>query len=151
MHQSVRDFVSQHPIKGRILEIGSLDVNGTIRDLFPGTDYTGIDIRPGPGVDQVMSGANLEFPDNSFDGVLYLETMEHDKTFWLTLSEIARVLKEGGRLVITTRGIGYPLHNYPGDYFRFTEQVFEEMEGYQDKVIVSDPQASGILFTGIRS
>jgi SAM-dependent methyltransferase len=133
------------------LEVGSLDVNGTIRDMFPGTDYTGIDIRPGPGVDQVMSGAKLEFPDNSFDGVLYLETMEHDKTFWLTLSEIARVLKEGGRLVITTRGIGYPLHNYPGDYFRFTEQVFEELEGYQDKVIVSDPQASGILFTGIRS
>jgi SAM-dependent methyltransferase len=151
MHQSVRDFVSRYPIKGRILEVGSLDVNGTIRDMFPGTDYTGIDIRPGPGVDQVMSGAKLEFPDNSFDGVLYLETMEHDKTFWLTLSEIARVLKEGGRLVITTRGIGYPLHNYPGDYFRFTEQVFEELEGYQDKVIVSDPQASGILFTGIRS
>jgi len=151
MHQSVRDFVSLYPIKGRILEVGSLDVNGTIRDMFPGTDYTGIDIRPGPGVDQVMSGAKLEFPDNSFDGVLYLETMEHDKTFWLTLSEIARVLKEGGRLVITTRGIGYPLHNYPGDYFRFTEQVFEELEGYQDKVIVSDPQASGILFTGIRS
>jgi SAM-dependent methyltransferase len=151
MHQSVRDFVSRYPIRGRILEVGSLDVNGTIRDMFPGTDYTGIDIRPGPGVDQVMSGAKLEFPDNSFDGVLYLETMEHDKTFWLTLSEIARVLKEGGRLVITTRGIGYPLHNYPGDYFRFTEQVFEELEGYQDKVIVSDPQASGILFTGIRS
>lgn len=150
MHQSVRDFASQYPIKGRILEIGSLDVNGTPRDLFVGTDYIGVDIRPGPGVDKVMSGAKLGFPDASFDGVLYLETMEHDRTFWLTLSEIARVLKDGGRVIITTRGIGYPLHNHPGDYFRFTEQFFQELEGYRDKVIASDPQASGVFFTGIR-
>lgn len=99
----------------------------------------------------MMEGAALEFPDKSFDGVLYLETMEHDRTFWLTLAEIGRVLKEGGRLIITTRGIGFPLHNHPHDYYRFTEQFFEELEGYQEKVIVSDSQASGILFTGVRS
>lgn len=150
MHESVRSFVFQYPINNRILEIGSLDVNGTLRDLFPGTDYIGIDIQPGPGVDQIMSGAKLEFPDNSFDGVLYLETMEHDHTFWLTLDEIARVLKDGGRLIATTRGINFPLHNYPNDYYRFTRQFFEDLVGYKDKVVIDDPQISGVFFTGIR-
>lgn len=151
MHQSVREFVSHYPIKGRILEIGSYDVNGSVRDLFPDTDYIGIDMREGKGVDKVMNGAKLDFPDKSFDGVLYLETMEHDKTFWLTLAEIGRVLKEGGRLIATARGIGFPLHDYPGDYFRFTEQFFRELEGYDDKVVVADPQLPGVLFTGLRN
>jgi SAM-dependent methyltransferase len=150
MHQSVREFVSRYPIKGRILEIGSYDVNGSVRDLFPDTDYLGIDMREGKGVDRVMNGAKLDFDDASFDGVLYLETMEHDKTFWLTLAEISRVLKKGGRLIITARGIGFPLHDYPGDYYRFTKQFFEDLEGYQDKIVIDDPQYSGVFFTGLR-
>jgi len=67
---------------------GSLDVNGTPRELFKECEYVGVDIRPGDGVDHVMTGAQSGFLDDAFHVVLYLETMEHDRTFWLTLDEI---------------------------------------------------------------
>jgi 23S rRNA G2069 N7-methylase RlmK/C1962 C5-methylase RlmI len=38
----------------RVLEIGSYDVNGGIRHLFRGaSDYVGVDLDHGPGVDRV--------------------------------------------------------------------------------------------------
>ena len=34
--------------------------------------------------------------------------------------EILRVLKQGGVVIITASGIGFPLHEYPNDFWRFT-------------------------------
>ena len=38
---------------GRVLEIGSLDINGSTRSFFSDGDYLGIDVAPGAGVDLV--------------------------------------------------------------------------------------------------
>jgi hypothetical protein len=40
----------------RVLDIGSLDINGSVRPLFRGGTYTGIDVAAGPGVDIVCQG-----------------------------------------------------------------------------------------------
>ncbi len=101
----------------RTLEIGSLNVNGAIERIG---DYTGIDMRAGPGVDQVMNGHELEFEDESFDCVISAETLEHDDAPWKTAAEIYRVLKDKGVLLVTVPGIGFPRHDFPSDYWRFT-------------------------------
>jgi SAM-dependent methyltransferase len=102
-----------------VLEVGSYDVNGSVRPLFSGP-YVGIDLRPGPGVDIVAAAARLPFRCDSFDVVVCTEVLEHDPSPWLSLPEMARVLAPDGVMLVTARGIGYPLHEHPGDYYRFT-------------------------------
>lgn len=111
---------------GDVLEIGSRNINGTPRRFFTGT-YIGVDMVDGPEVDIVAVSDSLPFPDESFDCVVCTEMLEHDPNPWLTLPEIARVLRPGGFVILTARGIGYPLHGFPDDYWRFTESAFRHL------------------------
>lgn len=54
----------------KVLEIGSLNINGSVRDFFTNCQYLGIDIAPGRGVDVVCEGQRYDAPDNSFDQVI---------------------------------------------------------------------------------
>lgn len=123
MHGSVLDYVTRQ-IAGRCLsdkktlDLGALDVNGTIRNLFTGY-YVGVDMIGGHNVDVVANGHNLPFADASFDVVVCMEMFEHDDEFWRSLAEIGRVLRDGGWFIYTTRGNGFGYHGWPHDYYRF--------------------------------
>ena len=56
-----------------VLEIGSYDVNGSIRSLFDTEHYVGVDLVAGPGVDVVADGQSVDYPDATFDVVLSCE------------------------------------------------------------------------------
>lgn len=75
----------------------------------------------GLDVDRVASANRIPFGPKSFDVVVCTEMLEHDPAFWDSIPEMKRVLRPGGHLLLTTRGIGFPFHEYPGDYWRFTE------------------------------
>lgn len=66
----------------KVLEVGSLDINGTVRDFFTDCDYIGVDLDEGPGVDVVAQGQELDYPDRSFDTVISAECFEHNP-YWL--------------------------------------------------------------------
>jgi len=51
-----------------------------------------------------------------------VETLEHDDNPFKTLSEIYRVLKPKGEVVLAASGINFPKHEYPSDYFRYTAE-----------------------------
>lgn len=126
MHDSVREFIHEIVVvdytyirDGQTIEFGSLDVNGSVREFFTG-GYIGIDMQAGPGVDYVCSTWNTPFADSSFDTVVSTEMLEHDAHPELTFKEANRLLKPGGNLLLTCRGPGFPLHEYPSDYWRFT-------------------------------
>ena len=116
--QFVRDNITDLD-KPKTLDIGSLDVNGNLRELFE--DYIGLDMREGKNVDIVANGHELPFKDNEFDCVTCVETFEHDDDPFQTMSEIHRVLQEGGKAIIAASGINFPNHDYPADYFRYTK------------------------------
>lgn len=103
-----------------ILEIGSYDVNGSLRTMQPSSSrWTGVDIEAGPGVDQVVEiGKPLPFADNSFDLVIATSVFEHDPSFWKTLADMARLVKDSGHIFITAPSNGM-VHRYPLDCFRF--------------------------------
>ncbi|HYD11043.1 MAG TPA: class I SAM-dependent methyltransferase [Acidimicrobiales bacterium] len=108
-HPQQRAFIREvaallHPV-GPLLEIGSLDVNGTLRDLIDVDDWTGVDLEAGPGVDVVASGHDFG-ADESFATVVSSECLEHDPGWDLTLRNAVRVLRPGGLLLLTcaTRG-----------------------------------------------
>ena len=65
VREFVREAVSRFGLHGKILEVGSLEVNGQVRDLFgreaeEGT-YLVVDFRDGPGVDKIVNALFL-FP-----------------------------------------------------------------------------------------
>lgn len=117
MHADVHSFVvrvraelPQHFRGCRVLEIGSYNVNGSVRQWFEGCDYLGVDWRPGPGVDRVCLAHELDEPPESRDTVISTETLEHDKFWPQTLAKAWELLKPGGLLVVTTAGFDRPPH-----------------------------------------
>ena len=89
-----------------ILEIGSYDVNGSIRPFFPQDHYVGVDLIEGPGVDHVGEGHSLSFPDNHFDLTVSCESFEHNPYWEATLHNMYRMTKDEGFVVFTCASKG---------------------------------------------
>lgn len=126
----VRQFLEKHnPKRDNVLEVGSLDVNGNIRDLFKDNAYVGLDMRDGANVDVVGNGHDLvaRFGKNKFNLVVCVDTLEHDDAFWVTVSEMKKVLKKGGWLILGVPSRRCPLHEHPSDYWRFMSHGMEVM------------------------
>ena len=116
---------------GPVLEFGSYQVEGQLdyadlRQLFPGRDYLGCDMRPGPGVDRVEDVSAISMPDNSAGTVLCIETFEHVFEVRRAFDEVFRVLKPGGLFVITSP-LNFRIHAYPDDYWRMTPNCLARM------------------------
>jgi SAM-dependent methyltransferase len=113
---------------GKVLEVGSLNVNGTARTVFQplASEYHGVDLEPGNCVDLVMSGEDLtkHFPSDYFDTVICCETLEHCVRPWRVVEEMKKVLKPGGHLWLSTPTFGFPLHRFPLDCYRFGEDAY---------------------------
>lgn len=102
----------------RVLDIGSLDINGNNRHLFTNYTYVGVDIGAGRNVDVVCRGH--EYKDaNPFDIVISSECFEHDEFWNLTIQNAIDLLKPGGLLLFTCATTGRPEHGTrrttPGD------------------------------------
>ena len=94
----------------KVLEIGSWDANGSVRKFFVDCDYLGLDVAEGPGVDIVLEGQYLDYPDESFDVVLACECFEHNKYWNETFKNMIRMLKRGGLLFFSCATLGREEH-----------------------------------------
>ena len=107
--------------KGKILvEIGSQDVNGSIRQVAPQVaKYIGVDFAEGKGVDIILDDPyTLPFDDNSIDVCVASSVFEHSEMFWLLFLEILRILKPDGLFYLNVPSNG-TFHRYPVDCWRF--------------------------------
>lgn len=91
-----------------VVEIGSLNVNGTIRDFFDAKVYFGVDVGPGPGVDFVVAGQDVNNPDNSFDVAVSAECFEHNPEWVATFANMVRLADKF--VVVTCASDGRPEH-----------------------------------------
>ena len=121
-----------------ILDVGSLDGSGDYNysDIFneENWNYTGLDFEAGNNVDIVVTNIYnwFEVEDNTYDVVISGQIFEHLEFFWLTMSEIERVLKPGGYVCIIAPSAG-PKHG--GDMpncYRFREDGMRAMAKYVD-------------------
>ncbi|MEX0918569.1 MAG: class I SAM-dependent methyltransferase [Candidatus Paceibacterota bacterium] len=110
------DFVRKYQTKAYTLDIGC--EGKRFLDAFP--NRVGLDVIPGEGVDVVADAHQLPFEKNTFDVVLCSEVLEHLHSPKQAISEMYRVLKPGGILILTTRFM-FPIHDAPADYFRFSK------------------------------
>jgi SAM-dependent methyltransferase len=110
-----------------ILDLGSLDVNGSYRGYFEVSSWTyrGIDMAAGKNVDIVLQDPYnwREIRSGSADVVISGQAFEHIEFFWLTILEIARVLKSEGLCCLIAPS-GGPEHRYPVDCWRFYPDGF---------------------------
>lgn len=129
-----------------VAEIGSRDVNGTMRSIFAGHRYTGFDIEPGPSVDVVLPDPDrIEAGSRDylgqFDAVISANTLEHTRRPWRVVSEMARILKRGGMVfLLVPMPNAHRYHAEPIDCWRcytegmrglFQEAGLETIELYE--------------------
>src|SRR5687767_6017676 len=94
-----------------VLEIGSYDVNGTVREIFSAAkSYVGVDLVEGPGVDVVGYGHEVDQPDGMFDLAISGECFEHDPHWAETFANMARMTRPGGLVAFTCGSRGRPEH-----------------------------------------
>jgi SAM-dependent methyltransferase len=122
-------MVESFDLPDPVVEIGSYQVAGQdglidLRGLLPGRDYTGVDFRPGPGVDLVANVEDLPFATGSVGTVLAFSVFEHVRRFWRGFEEVRRVLRPDG-VVLLCAPVDSHVHDYPHDYWRFTPSAFD--------------------------
>ena len=111
---------------GRVLEVGTrrwgLEPTHH-RAMFPNVnEYIMSDFMDGTDVDVVSDLHDLnEFADDSFDGFYAASVFEHVQFPWVAAAAIYRVLKPGGWCYVATHQT-FPVHGYPNDYNRWTDQ-----------------------------
>ena len=106
----MRDMFPQYFVGKKVLDIGSLDINGNNRFLFTDCDYFGLDVGDGPNVDIISVGHQYDAPDETFDMIISTEVFEHDMFYEDTIKNIIRMLKPGGAFIFTCASTGRPEH-----------------------------------------
>jgi len=94
----------------RVLDAGSLDLNGNNRWLFEEGEYIGVDIQDGWNVDVVSPIHEYEPQDGPFDTIICTEVFEHDFYWKESLQRIVELLKPGGLFLFTCATTGRPIH-----------------------------------------
>lgn len=121
MHAQAFAFV-RRALEGRdlagaaVLELGSYNVNGSVRPLFVErgiASYHGIDRREGPGVDEMADAAEYG-ARNKFDVVVTTEMLEHAPDPQACIQMAKRALKPGGLLIVTAAAPERQIHNNDG-------------------------------------
>jgi len=118
MHLGNRDWLNDMQAKyatdiaGRLLEIGSLDVNGSAREHLKAGEWVGVDRVAGTAVDVHCDATETEFAYESFDTLLSTSMLEHNPLWRMGLSHNMKWLKRGGLLLLSWGAEGN-LHHLP--------------------------------------
>ena len=128
-------FCSKHLVKN--IKKYASDLEGKLLDFGCGSkpyqlffenvqEYIGLDFEneghnhSNESIDIFYDGRIIPFEDETFDCVLSTQVFEHVKDIELTISELYRVLKKDGKILITVPFV-FPEHELPHDYRRFTQ------------------------------
>jgi SAM-dependent methyltransferase len=107
------------PPEGAVLDYGCADV--PYRRLFPASvHYVAADLPGNPDATLELRGdGTVPLPDGSVDAVVSTQVLEHVADPRDYLEECYRVLRPGGRLLLSTHGL-MVYHPDPDDYWRWT-------------------------------
>lgn len=115
-------------LKGPFLEVGSKDYGSTqnIRSLLvEHSDYLGVDLSEGEGVDLVLDlvqdfdSIDKALGEKRFNTIFCLSVIEHCEQPFIMAENLTKLLSDGGHIVISVP-FAWKYHGYPSDYWRFT-------------------------------
>lgn len=163
--QKVKDKFPQYFKETSIIEMGSLNINGTVRKLFENpVNYVGVDLGEGKDVDVVCRGEDYDGPDKSFDVSISSECFEHNPMWAETFENMYRLTKDNGLITFTCASTGRPEHGtsrtrkadspFTDDYYRnLTEQDFKPIVdklGFKDYYFEYYGGTCDLYFWGIK-
>lgn len=151
----VAKMAAQLPKGSRILDVGAGSC--PYRPLFEHCEYraqdftglTGDQLRHGGygQIDYICDASAIPVEDYSFDAVLCTEMLEHVPDPLTVLRELARVLRSGGKLMLTAplgSGIHQEPHHYYGGFTPYWYQRFLNEVGFLD--IQVEPNGGSFKF-----
>jgi len=115
-----------------VLDVGSMDVNGSYKPLFAerNCSYAGLDIEDGENVDYVVKDPyHWNFRDKQFDVIVSGQCLEHTARPWEVMEEIKFHLTTEGLVCIIVPGSG-AIHRYPIDCYRFLPDGMRALAEY---------------------
>lgn len=118
----------------RVLDCGSMDINGSVKHLFEECEYLGIDNHPGKNVDWVIPVHHLNTPGYNigvFDTVISCEMLEHDYYWKRSLKKMYTLLKSEGLLIFTCAGYNRREHGVE-------EFASDNKKSYYENLTISD-------------
>lgn len=142
MHQSSYDIMQKFVLdymkrdqETAIYDIGSRFVDGgTYNGLFksPGWNYIGVDLEAGENVHHVLKDPyQWNLANSCADVVISGQCLEHVEYFWMTMREIARIMKPSALLCLIVPSSGR-IHQYPVDCWRFLPDGLKALARYAD-------------------
>ena len=96
----------------QILEVGSYNVNSIIsyRNFIKNSNYIGIDLVEGPGVDIVLSGDSILQLNTKFDIIISAECFEHAQNWHIIFDQMIKSIKDEGYIILTIASKGRAEH-----------------------------------------
>jgi len=171
--RKIKNRFPQYFTGKKVLDIGSLDINGNNRFLLSDCDYFGLDVGEGSNVDIVAVGHQYDAPDNFFETIISTEVFEHDMFYSDTIKNIIRMLKPGGAFIFTCASTGRSEHGTRrsdgsgaaplliqiseewSDYYKnVTEDDIRQIEGFNeafpDGMFEYNPESHDLYFFGVK-
>lgn len=134
-------FVVSYGTEGStVVDIGGLNVNGSLRSLFETNHmkFICVDMEEHESVDIVVKpGDPLPFENESVDIVVSTSCFEHDPCFWLTFREMTRIVKKTGYIYINAPTSG-PYHGHPGDNWRFYSDAGQALSYWSNRRVSNE-------------
>ncbi|MBI2446480.1 MAG: methyltransferase domain-containing protein [Parcubacteria group bacterium] len=113
-------------VGGRVLDLGAGSAKYKEMILQKASKYRSCDAVKGKNIDDICDVLNLQYPPESFDTIISTQVMEHVSNPYQMATEIYKVLKPGGKVIVTVPFL-IPMHSDPDDYFRFTASGLSEI------------------------
>ncbi len=149
-------------IRKNVLEVGSLNINGSIRQFFQQCNYVGVDLGAGRDVDVIAKGEDLSYADGSFDVVASCECFEHNPEWAKTFGNMVRMscglvffsCATTGRAEHGTRRSNPHDAPFCGDYYRnLTEDDVRQkvdLSAFKVYEFISNDKAQDLYFWGLK-
>lgn len=151
-HEEQKQFIARtrlrfldHFTHTAVLEIGSCNINGSVREFFiDPAYYVGLDLAPGKDVDEICHGADYR-STTPFDVVISTECFEHDERWAETFANMIQLCRSGGLVVFTCASHGRHEHGTP----RTTPQDSALATPYYRNLYVKDFELNfGVTLSG---
>jgi SAM-dependent methyltransferase len=144
LHRAISDLAPS--LKGRMMDFGC--GLKPYRSMLDVDEYIGVDYQAEgetyeqSAVDVFYDGRSLPFPDGHFDSIFSSEVFEHIFNLSEILPELHRVLKPGGKILITCP-FAFGEHEIPSDFARYTSFAMQHMLTSQGFRILEQRKTGG--------
>lgn len=111
IEQLRRRFPGEFNSARKVLEVGSQNINGSVREFFPAdASYLGIDLGVSKDVDLVIPGELIQLPTAWADITISTECFEHASSWKEILENLIRITQPQGLLILTFAGFERTAH-----------------------------------------